>query len=257
MLHRLTSRGPNGSHDSPAFLPNIEVETVRRGWAGSAPQIGEVKVRVTYHDDVPPCQLHAVDTIERGEICKISIVIIAHGEANRSMILNGLTTELSRHFGEEVPIEVITNEDSGDIRRLYILLIAHTTSNYRLGRDVLGSGRTPKNAVELKKIIVENVKRVVTELREEIRRGGCVDEFMADQVVVFQALAKGRGRIEGGNWRERSKGQGEEEKVGDEDGSLHARTVRWVCERMLTGKALGGGGEGVKFEKGGVCTGIG
>lgn len=49
-------------------------------------------------------------------------------------------------------------------------------------------------------------------------------------------------------------GEDEESGVGDVGGSLHARTVRWVCEQMLTGKTVG---KGVEFTRGGRCVGVG
>ena len=84
------------------------------------------------------------------------------------------------------------------------------------------------------------------DLREEIRIGGCVDEFMQDQLVIFQALATGTSRVDAGNGRSCHS----DVDLADQEGSLHTQTVRWVCEEMLRKKK-------VCFESGGVCKGIG
>ena len=57
-----------------------------------------------------------------------------------------------------------------------------------------------------------------------------MDEYMQDQLVVFQALANDRANIESG------KG----------DASLHTQTARWVAEKML----------GVHFNESGSCQGV-
>lgn len=232
-------------------LPEVTLENVRRGWAGSASQIGEVKVRVT-HGASGPMKIENVTTVERGDIEKISVVIVAEGTTARQEITDGLKREIPLLFTPDLPIETIVNEDSGDVRRLYVLLIAHTTNGYRLGRDFLGSGRRPKNTAEQKKIIEECVRTVTRDLSREVKRGGCVDEFMADQIILFQALARGMGRVDAGKWRESGNGKGVDVEVGDKGGSLHARTVRWVCERVLKGV-----GDGVDFKEGGYCKGVG
>ena len=64
----------------------------------------------------------------------------------------------------------------------------HTSNGWILGRDVLGSGRRAKNTAEARKIVEEACTGVVKELHVEVRRGGCVDEHMSDQLGVFQAL---------------------------------------------------------------------
>lgn len=85
------------------------------------------------------------------------------------------------------------------------------------------------------------MERVVRELESEVANGGCVDEYMQDQVVVFQALGEGRSGVGGGG--------GGEGTVEGEEGvpSLHTGTARWVVERVL-GRGFDGKGE---------CEGVG
>jgi RNA 3'-terminal phosphate cyclase (ATP) len=67
---------------------------------------------------------------------------------------------------------------------------------------------------------------------------------LRDQLVVFQALAKGRGSVYGG------RGRGKEGRVGEGglvQPSLHAKTAQWVVGEML----------GVEFDGEGGCEGVG
>jgi RNA 3'-terminal phosphate cyclase (ATP) len=50
-------------------------------------------------------------------------------------------------------------------------------------------------------------------------RNNCLDEFMRDQIVIFQALGK---------TMTTSENSLEEEKL-----SLHTRTAMWVCKEMI------------------------
>lgn len=239
-------------------LPKIEVDVVKRGWAGNtAATIGEVRVRVPS----PPLGGFVLPTFnitERGEIEKISVKIVAGFVNARSILEEELQKTISEHFGEDMAVEMLEAEDSGAPQRLYVLLIAHTTNGWRLGRDVLGSGKLSKNAAEEKRILTNACQTVVRELKSEVKRGGCVDEFMQDQLVIFQSLASGDSVVDGGKWEtaerlKREKTHDElDESCGDESGSLHTRTVRWVCEQVLKKHE-----RGIEFREGGACKGVG
>ena len=80
------------------------------------------------------------------------------------------------------------------------------------------------------------MKRVSDNLLAEIEYGGCVDEYLRDQLVVYQALAQEKSEVYGG-----------ESKEGLVKPSLHARTAQWVAGEIL----------GVEFDERGGCEGIG
>lgn len=250
-------------------LPETNISLVRRGWAGNASQIGEVRITVqrpskTSSPSNPHFHLPAFNTTNRGKIEAIDITVLAHPENTRRQLIAQLrdliAEELESQFGADMPaINTIVDEDSEDPRRMDILLVARTDNGWRLGRDYLGSGRTPKSQTELARMLETAARTVVRELDREIKRGGAVDEYMQDQLVVFQALAEGRSSVDGGLWNlkgsnnKRRGDDGEEEEegeCGDEEGSLHTRTVRWVCKRIL-------GKRGVQFRTGGECLGVG
>ncbi|KAJ9657569.1 hypothetical protein H2198_004215 [Neophaeococcomyces mojaviensis] len=227
-------------------LPATEIEVVKRGWAGNAPQIGEVKVRVERPTNF---SLPTLDATDRGDIASISMTVVASPQSTRNRLIERLRGCIAEHFGEEMEVDVAIDSDSEDPRRMYVLLVAHTSNGWRLGRDYLGTGRTPKNDAELGAMADMACQAVTKQLKWEVKRAGCVDEFMQDQLVVFQALAGGKSVVDGGVWKD-AVADNEDEECGDDEGSLHTRTVRWVCQRML-------GKKGVVFTPGGECVGLG
>jgi RNA 3'-terminal phosphate cyclase (ATP) len=80
------------------------------------------------------------------------------------------------------------------------------------------------------------VVQVSDDLLAEMEHGGCVDEYLRDQLVVFQALADGRSTVYGGMMKDTPLKP-----------SLHARTAQWVAKEIL----------GVEFDDKGGCEGIG
>jgi len=227
-------------------LPLIECEIEGRGWAGNASKIGEVHVRLRR---LPGngFTLPSFEVRDRGNVERITVYMVMGDEYQEGFkqTLKGVIVE---HFASDLTLEVTKAEESGDPRRLYLLLVAHTTNGWRLGQDFLSSGRLLKNEAERRKLIEHACQTVVRGLKSELNRGGCVDEYLQDQLVIFQALSSGTSVVDGGEWGARQ--SHEEHEYGDAEGSLHTRTVRWVCEKMLQK-------QGLEFEPGGKCRGIG
>jgi len=216
-------------------LPTFQVEVVKRGWAGSAQEVGQVRIRVDRDAVSRKFRLSAFTVSDRGVVTQIDVTIVAGSQKTRTGLRGAITALLWKAIGQDIPVNVIIDEDSGDEQRLYVLLAAHTSNGWRLGRDFLG-GQKVKSEKEGAKMVQRAAEAVVRDLLNELRRGGCVDEFMQDQLVVFQALAMGRSVVDAGKGRGR--------------GTLHTQTVRWVCDRMLSGG-------GFMFDEGGGCDGVG
>lgn len=217
-------------------LPRVTVDIRTRGWThGRALQIGQVDVRV--YPLGTGAKIPAFEFRERGAISNIAISVLAGTEAMRMALVEQATTQIRDRYPGLPPAEVVVNEDSGDPKRLYILLVAHTSNGYRLGRDWLydekikGSLKASHTEPMAKKM----VQKVVDDLAVEIAQGGCVDEYLRDQLVVFETLADGRSHVNGG---------GDTREV-----SLHTRTCRWVAEQILAEQA--------RFDAAGACTGVG
>ncbi|KAI9733539.1 MAG: hypothetical protein M1834_003140 [Cirrosporium novae-zelandiae] len=233
------SKSPSGEYITqvllPTFqkmgLPPISLKIHKRGWTHGRPSpLGSATF--TIHP-LPPTQSHlpAFDLKYPGAITKIAITILAPQDVRKKILI-----QTQNALFLDVPTYVEVNEDSGDPKRLYLLLVAHTEHGYRLGRDWLYD----KKITNVDDAIPVLVKQVVSDLTLEIRSLGCVDEYMEDQVVVFQALARGMSTVDLGR-------KFVDAGVVDEHGremeemdldweprlpSLHTRTAMWVAERI-------------------------
>ncbi|KAF2398604.1 hypothetical protein EJ06DRAFT_84785 [Trichodelitschia bisporula] len=93
------------------------------------------------------------------------------------------------------------------------------------------------------------VMRVVKDLVGELAHGGCVDEFMHDQLVVFQTVARGRSEAsaEVKSLHRRRSGLGGRRREWILR-TMHARAPGWVSERggqeRRHGGARGGAAKG-------------
>ncbi|MCJ1356832.1 MAG: hypothetical protein MMC33_006828 [Icmadophila ericetorum] len=205
----------------------IKMTLHQRGWSMGNTDVGSVTF------DITPFRtgyvLPAFAFTDRGELNKIHVSIMASTPEVRKMIKERVLEILeSQYEGVEILFPVF--EDSKHNKRLYLLLVAETSNWYRLGRDWLFD-QTTKNRKD-DDIVETLVKKVTRDLAVELAHGGCVDEFMQDQLVVFQALVEGKSEIDLGE--------------SAENGSLHTQTARWVAEEVL----------GTRFKKA-SCTGVG
>ena len=220
---------------------NLSISLHSRGWAGNAPSIGSATIKISPISSIPDFTFS-----QPGKLSKFLVKIVAGDEDTKRYFVEGLAKCLG---GTGVDIEFLDVEDSGDERRVYVLLVAETDKGQRFGRDYLGTGQRFGRG-EKEKVFGNVCDMLVRGVMREIGRGGCVDEFLQDQLVIFQALT-GRSVVEGGKSERREKIddqriEGQESMNGHQDGSLHTRTVRWVCESISK----------VKFGSGGVCEGI-
>lgn len=190
-----------------------------------------------------------------------------------------------------VDVEFKMTEDSGADSRAYVLLVARSET-LRWGRDILtssagkgvgatsppevgggkkggpkpsangakGKGSTKSGMAAVFSASEGIARKVSKELYAEVSSGGVVDEFLQDQLVIFQALAEGRSSFprkggsvgDGGNPIR----QGSQDSAGLEEamehlrvdgeamrrdkthepfgeGSKHTTTARWVAAKLL------------------------
>lgn len=223
-------------------LPMCWALLKERGWSTGRNELGRVSFVIKPLEagtTLPAFQLQ-----ERGKITKIEAIAIVPRNLDqhvRETLYARLYQRLPDLFdvdGEERVEFEYTSHDSRHPKRLYLLLVAHTSTDLRLGRDWLYDARIGNTMRDIENAGTQLVHRVVDDLNQEIESGACVDEYMRDQLVVYQALAKGRSYIFNG----------------ERDGrlvqpSLHAKTAEWVCGEIL--------GERVEFDGKGVCEGAG
>ncbi|EUC37929.1 hypothetical protein COCCADRAFT_84269 [Bipolaris zeicola 26-R-13] len=215
-------------------IPHIATNLHSRGWSQGTTSLGSVTYAVTPLTS----QLPSFQLMSRGEVERVTATIIAPKTTERHFReeLDVMFERRQSHFSTSNEVDVqITFEDSHHEKRYYLLLVATTSTGMKLGRDWLydrgvRAGQQPQH------VVANIVKTVSDNLLAEIEHGGCVDEYLRDQLVVYQALARGKSEVYGG-----------EKKDGLVKPSLHARTAQWVAGEIL----------GVEFDERGGCEGIG
>ncbi|KIW04750.1 RNA 3'-phosphate cyclase [Verruconis gallopava] len=190
-------------------LPRIEINCRARGWSTGKPEIGTVTF------GIKPLRLgeslKGFEIAKRGEIIRIEA--IALGPRSSEKIFHKVLKTALAEFGlQDVPLDNIF-ELSGHEKRLYILLVVHMSTGIRFGRDNLYQERVST----LERAVTKMVYTALGELKTELDHDGSVDEFMRDQLVVYQALAQGRSKI----------------IFGASKPSLHTQTAQWVTNQIL------------------------
>jgi RNA 3'-terminal phosphate cyclase (ATP) len=212
-------------------LPPISASVHARGWSTGRNEIGAVTFKIT--PLVSGSCLPAFKLTERGNITKITARILGTRNSEKHFYRE-LAKAVEVAF-PEIDLEMHF-EPSGHEKRLYLLLIAETSNGLTLGRDWLFDRRISSEEHVVPKI----VSKVVHDLLQETNHGGCVDEFMRDQVVVFQALAKGESEVFGGR-----------NDAGEVvEASLHAQTAQWVSSEMIGVRWSDSGCEGIGYAVG-------
>jgi RNA 3'-terminal phosphate cyclase (ATP) len=176
----------------------LKISVEQRCWGSSkGSQLGSVRVSVPllrWGEVIPGFRL-----VERGETVKIEASIIAPANEQRAFqehLVAALENENWKT--KDVKIDITLNEDSGGRPKTFLLLVATTENGFCLGRDVLYDSRQHKRS-NLKgwSKLEYMVEACIEHLQKELAHGGCVDEFLEDQIVVFQALAEGESKVDG------------------------------------------------------------
>ncbi|KAK4950744.1 hypothetical protein LTR10_010737 [Elasticomyces elasticus] len=269
----------------------ITAKLGKRGWSQGGTSIGNMTLEIpvsTRRLPLPAFHLSEYPDTEKQststKIVKLVATVIAP-LAYHDHFRDRLTYTVEKYFGKDagyvfmgrhpadIPLE-INCEDSAHAKRWYLLGVAEVNSTISsvdaktglpkpkkdlyqpcfLGRDWLYDRKLPTDDPGLAKVVAEMCRRVINNISDDFESEACVDEFMRDQFVIFQALAQGRSEVYQGFVPDHS----------DVDPywggiitprapSLHAKTAEWVCGEML----------GVKFEherrygKENGCVGIG
>ncbi|KAJ5688973.1 hypothetical protein N7462_003365 [Penicillium macrosclerotiorum] len=167
-----------------------------------------------------------------------------------------------------VPIRIHTSETTSSFSQQYLLIVAHTSSGFRIGHDLLlgehksqkpfkrklgkhqkykkGQGppakkvSTEANLSRVSDLIEDCVHGFVNELSGDLTtqtapspespagRRSCLDQYMRDQVVVFEALgyiprSPLSPAVSEKNWNQEDR----------RHWTLHTQTAQWVCREML------------------------
>ncbi|KAK1763607.1 EPT/RTPC-like protein [Phialemonium atrogriseum] len=262
------------------FGVRAEAELRDRGWSvgtrASEPARGHVRVRVwplRVGETLRPTTAGLGGEGGRREVTAVDVSVVAPAHMHADL-QGALFRDLDVLFpGAGARLEVLG--DSGLDCRIYVLLVARS-GTLRWGRDILTSAPKKGNAKGKGKgkggaSLSDSIAgKVCKDLYEEVALGGVVDEFLQDQLVVFQALAEGetsfpRDGDGGDGWGTPRGKAGLEKPIGDLNvgerrrkdkthepfgqGSTHTTTARWVAAELLP--------RVVWYNKGSVCQGAG
>lgn len=208
-------------------VPPITTMLHKRGWSTGRTEVGSVTFDI---EPLPPAIILSTFSFQdRGELAKVHVSVLAPEAAARKIVRDTVIAQLLA-YDPEIEILFPVDENSGSEKRLYLLLVAETSHGYRLGRDWLFDEKM--RGLGTKQACEKLVSKVMKDLKREMKHGGCVDEYMQDQLVVFQALATGKSEVDCGI---------------DREATLHTKTARWVTEQVV----------GTGFDELGRCQGLG
>ncbi|KAL5529444.1 hypothetical protein ACEPAG_5429 [Sanghuangporus baumii] len=161
--------------------------------------------------------LRPVTLTDRGEVISVKGIVIVSGviglrvasemRQNALSELRALSPEISSLPKTQIDISIESNPQGR--AGSSIVLLAHTSTGCVLAGSALGSKGVRA---------VQTGREAARELVRRLEEGGCVDEWLQDQMIVFLALVKGRSVVRTG-------------KV-----TLHTRTAIWVAERLTGAK---------------------
>ncbi|TBU50133.1 RNA 3'-terminal phosphate cyclase [Dichomitus squalens] len=219
----LTLRGGTNASHSPqidytqnVFLPFIQkhfgleptLQVVKRGYYPRGG--GQV------HVSIPPVAgpLPSVTLTDRGEIKRVygkSYVAGLPKSLADAMRTAAIDTLVESGIKENrIKIESLREKPSDAVGSgSGIVLWAETYEGCILGGSALGRKGTDAAHVG---------REAARELASNLDHGGCVDEYMQDQMIIFLALAQGKSRVKTGPL------------------TLHTRTVIWVVEQLSAAK---------------------
>jgi RNA 3'-terminal phosphate cyclase (ATP) len=189
----------------------VRATVIRRGYFPKGG--GEVHVRIQ------PCRrpLRPIQLTDRGEVCEIRIRAFHAGRLPRHLaqtmadaahkyLQQRITTKPAPNYNVQVVME---HQAVGS--GLGILIVAKTTTGCLLAGSSLSAPKKVAGQVGIE---------AATELYATLQDGGCVDEWLQDQLIIFMALAQGSSEMLTGSF------------------TLHTQTAIWIAEEM----------SGVKFE---------
>lgn len=273
-------------------LPRLSVQLDKRGWGTGPVDLGAVSCFIhPVSVDAGPerASNYGFPLIDlrnhvRGEVTQIDVTVLApdnviHASNEdkltiREFIENETIQELHRRLPDlpswvfqtpdpetTVPIQIHTSERTYHPSQIYVLIVAHTSTGFRIGRDALsGESKETSTRSRLKRHkknqskddetspIQQLIKRCIDRFLNEIynpsledehshhpgKHPPCVDEYMRDQLVIFEALGKvSSPREEEQDGVSRTNTSTNSTAEDDRYWSLHTQTARWVCEQVL------------------------
>ncbi|GAD97365.1 RNA 3'-terminal phosphate cyclase, putative [Paecilomyces variotii No. 5] len=272
------SHGPKLHQSTPKF-PYFNIRNYRRG------TITRIEVTILAPEITPVEDMsngRNRETVRRGTRSTETYTVRSFLQAETCRGLADVLASMPQHLfpngDNRVPIKIHTSEATGHPTRFYMLLVAHTSTGFRLGRDASLDSRADSESTDarnrkrarsrdeqqgrsprikpyqdgMRSKIKRMIDRCVANFRDELlhpaegpdngdntsgteirgisKQKPCVDVFMRDQLVVFEALGKLQGAREESTTLNDTNEAVEEDK---DSWSMHTRTAMWICEQIL------------------------
>lgn len=170
----------------------VERRLSKRGWHVGPPGRGQIHLKFTpiiLGQALRPINHWSQLEDEDFNVNEIDISILAPAVSHKSL-RRYLSEQLADYF-PFIPTTIKLCEDSGSPARQYVLLVAKS-NRLRWPADILQEGSSRSIS---KHATVLLATKVCQKLRDEVLRGDSVDEHLQDQLVIFQALCRGRTRF--------------------------------------------------------------
>jgi RNA 3'-terminal phosphate cyclase (ATP) len=168
------------------FGVSAHLEVVRRGFYPKGR--GELRLRCT-----PSRSLTPIELVDRGELTRLTITVGVAGrwcKESAALVSAQLTDELTKAFGRALPglgIEVKQTQDADACDdAAFVCVSAVTTTQCLIGASEVTDKKTSWKEI---------VAKVVPKFLRQVHSKSCLDEWVADQVLIFMALAQGTSRI--------------------------------------------------------------
>ncbi|XP_029943106.1 RNA 3'-terminal phosphate cyclase [Salarias fasciatus] len=208
-----TELAPHSDYTLKVFKPIVEkfgvqfdFDVVKRGFYPKGGGVVSVSVQ-------PIRQLQPVVMETRGGVARITGTAFVAGvlpiKLAKAMSAAAARALRAHVAGAHVDVAATNESQSAFGNGSGILLVAETTGGCLLASSALG-----KRGVSPEQVGVAAAEALLGNLRH----GGCVDDFLQDQLVIFMALASGRSRIRTG------------------PPTLHTRTAIHVAEALTKAK---------------------
>lgn len=213
------------------FAIRVERSLKRRGWSLGPASRGEIILKIQPISPGQPIKLRAANPASH-QVASVDVSMVVPGPMHED-VKNALIQDLDVLFPDtKVNFKLV--EDSQLETRWYILLVAHSGGGL-WGKDYLGS--MPKGKMRAS-FAGQVSNKLCRELFEQV--SGDVDDHLQDQIICFQALCEGYSSFRGDGEVALDLGNLEGSRLRKEkshepfgEGSMHAKTARWVTSQLI------------------------
>lgn len=155
---------------------------------------GEALVSVRTH---PTKSLPPLSMRDRGSVVRVSSILYGYGEADHEFVKAAKTAlgETLRENGIDMDVRFSTDMQGSETDHPLVcraLVYAETSTGCILGGGSTLPSKRGENVLSNPKEVMASA---VVDLVKQLAHGGCTDEYLQDQLVIFMALADGVSEI--------------------------------------------------------------